>query len=123
MGGARSTDAYNRQELRHGGNQAPDDTLMKRHDISKVLSTKSNENHRPTCVQSKRPKASVPAPRRRRNRPASMVRNNITSVQSEMVMLYLLLSELSAPQVFVTGFHEERSYDQIRLGRPNPEKN
>jgi hypothetical protein len=117
------TDAYNRREQRHGGKQAPDNTLMKRHDISKVLSAKNSENHRPTCVQSKRPKSSVPGPRRRRNRPASMVRNNVTSVQSEMVMLYLLLSELSTSQVFVTGFHEERSYDQIRPRRPNPEKN
>ena len=49
-----------------------------------------------------------------------MVINKITSVESEIVMLYLLLSVLSTLQVLKTGSHEERSYAQIRLGRPIP---
>ena len=49
-----------------------------------------------------------------------MVKNKITSVASVVGILYLLLSVLSTLQLLMTGFHEERSYGQIRLGTPNP---
>jgi len=80
-----------------------------------------SENHCLTCVQSNRPKPNVLAPRRGRNRPTSMVKNKITSVARVVGILYLLLSVLSTLQVLMTGFHEEWSYGQIRLGTPNPE--
>jgi len=55
----------------------------------------ARRNQMTPCVQSKCPKPSVPAPRRRRKRPTSMVKNKITSVESAIRMLYLQLSVLS----------------------------
>ena len=81
----------------------------------------SENCHHHTCFQRKRPKTKAPPVlRRRRSKPASMMRSNPMSETNETIIVDIVLSKLTRTQVFASGDHAERSYGcQISRAGPN----
>jgi len=62
MRGARKTQAYSRWELPNGGKKEPDDTLMNRHDISKLRASKIARTTAPPVSKVSVPNQTYPLP-------------------------------------------------------------
>jgi hypothetical protein len=73
--------------------------------------TASDLCHQRTCFQRMcaKPKT-LPALRRMRSKPMSMMKSNATSVVSEPITVGLVVSKLRRAQVFSSGDHVDRSY-------------